>query len=86
MSNKRLILGVAAGVAILAVAGLIVAKKKSKNRFSAQADDAKDNFKKKLGELKRKAQKEYKNSVSDTQDAINTAKDRANDWVNKANA
>jgi gas vesicle protein len=86
MSNKRVILGVAAGVAILAVAGLIVAKKKKSGKFSAQAEEAKDNFKKKLNELQRKAKKEYKNSSSDTQDAINSAKDRANEWVNRANA
>lgn len=84
-TNKKVILGVAAGAAALAVAGLIIAKKrKDSNRFHQQADEARENFKGKLNELQRKAGKELKSSSSDAKEAVNSAKERANDWVNKA--
>lgn len=82
MNNKKLILGIAAGAAALAVAGVIVSRNRSKKRqFENSVADAKDNFKGKLNELKRKAGKELKNGGA--KDAVNTAMDRANDWVSK---
>lgn len=85
MSNKKLILGVAAGVAALAVVGLIVAKKKSKKgQLCAKAEEAKDNFKSKLQELKKKATREFNSTLEDSENLVNKAKDRANDWVSKA--
>jgi len=85
MNNKKLILGVAAGVAALAVVGILVAKKKSKkNQFAARAEEAKDNFKSKLQELQKKAKKEFNSSLEDGENIVNKAKDRANDWISKA--
>lgn len=87
MQNKRVILGVAAGVAILAVGGLLVAKrKKSKKSYEAKVEEAKQNFKRKLDKLHSKAEKHYKSAQSETLDAVNEAKERASQWANKANA
>ena len=84
MSNKKLILGVAAGVAALAVVGVLVAKKKSKkNQLSSKASEAKDNFRSKLQDLKKKATKEFNNTLQDSENLANKAKDRANEWVSK---
>lgn len=84
MSNKKLILGVAAGVAALAVVGILVAKKKSKkNKLSGKAEEAKDNFRSKLQELKKKATKEFNSTLEDGENLVNKAKDRANEWVSK---
>ena len=86
MSNKKLVLGIAAGVAALAVVGLLVAKKKKskKEKFADAAQDAKDNFKSKLQELQRKAKKEFNSALEDGESIANKAKDRANDWISKA--
>jgi len=84
MSNKKLILGVAAGIAALAVVGVLVAKKKSKkNQLSSKASEAKDNFRSKLQDLKKKATKEFNNTLQDSENLANKAKDRANEWVSK---
>jgi len=84
MSNKKLILGVAAGVAALAVVGVLVAKKKSKkNKLSAKAEEAKDNFRSKLQDLKKKATREFNSTLEDGENLANKAKDRANEWVSK---
>ena len=84
MSNKKLILGVAAGVAALAVVGILVAKKKSKKgQLSAKAEEAKENFSAKLQELKRKAKKEFNSSLEDGENLVNKAKDRASEWISK---
>lgn len=85
MSNKKLILGVAAGVAALAVVGVLIAKKKSrKNQLSSKASEAKDNFRSKLQELKKKATKEFNSTLENSENLANKAKDRANEWVSKA--
>ena len=84
MSNKKLILGVAARVAALAVVGVLVAKKKSKkNKLSAKAEEAKDNFRSKLQDLKKKATREFNSTLEDGENLANKAKDRANEWVSK---
>lgn len=85
MSNKKLIIGIAAGAAALAAVGILISRNRSRRmEFEAQAEEAKANFKSKLNELQRKAKKEYKNSAEETRDTINSAKERANDWVNKS--
>ncbi|MXN89797.1 hypothetical protein GR160_01025 [Flavobacterium sp. Sd200] len=84
MANKKLILGIAAGAAVLAGAAVVVARKRSQNKYRAQVEEAKENFKGKLNELQRKAQKEFKNASSDAKEAVNSAKERATEWVNKA--
>jgi len=84
MSNKKLILSIAAGAAVLAGAAVIVARKKSQKKYQAHVDEAKENFKSKLSQLQRKAKKEYQNSVSETESAVNNAKERAAEWVSKA--
>lgn len=82
MKNKKLILGIAAGAAILAGAAVVIARRRAKRNHQLDIQDAKDHFKGKLNELQRKAQKEYRNAGDDVKDAVNTAKDRANEWVN----
>lgn len=87
MKNKKLIAGVAAGVAVLAVAGLLVAKKRrSRKSYEAQVEEAKETFKRKLDKLHTKAEKHYKSAQGETLDAINDAKERAKNWANKANS
>lgn len=87
MQNKKVILGVATGVAVLAIAGLVVAKKrKSRKSYEAQVEEAKETFKRKLDKLHTKAAKHYKSAQSETLDAVNEAKEHANQWVNRANA
>lgn len=85
MTNKKLILTVAAGVAAISLLGLAINKKKKKKKFKKNADEAKSNFKSKLHELQRKAQKEYQNAGEETKDAVNAAKERANQWINRVN-
>lgn len=85
MKNKKLIIGIAAGAALLAGAAVIIARRRAKRNYETDIQDAKDHFKGKLNELQRKAQKEFKNAGGDVKEAVNTAKDRANEWVNKAN-
>ena len=84
MPNKKLILSIAAGAAVLAGAAVIVARKRSQKKYKAQVEEAKENFKGKLNELQRKAQKEFKNASSDAKGAVNSAKERATEWANKA--
>lgn len=84
MANKKLILSIAAGAAVLAGAAVIVARKRSQKKYRAQVEEAKENFKGKLNELQRKAQKEFKNASFDAKGAVNSAKERATEWANKA--
>lgn len=84
--NKKVVLGIAAGAAAIGVAAYVINKRRSAGKFAAEAEEAKGTFKKKLNELQRKAQKEYKNSASEVKSTINAAADRANEWVNKAHA
>ena len=86
MKNKKLILGIAAGAALLAGAAVIVSRRRSKKKYEGQVSEARENFKGKLNELQRRAEKEYRNSASDVKDAVNSAKERASEWVNKANS
>lgn len=85
MSNKKVVLGVAAGVAALAVVGLLLVKKKKskKAQLSEKAQDAKDNFKSKLNEWQRKAKKEFNSTLEEGENVANKAKDRANEWISK---
>lgn len=81
MTNKKLVLGIAAGAAVLATAAVLIAKRRNNNIYRAHVDEAKENFKHKLHELKRKAEKEYK---SDAGELVNAAKERAQEWAGKA--
>ena len=80
MNNKKVILSIAAGAAVLAGAAVIVARKRTQNKYRAHVEEAKENFKSKLNELQRKAQREYNSASAD----VNSAKERAAEWVNKA--
>ncbi|OYQ32239.1 hypothetical protein CHU92_14215 [Flavobacterium cyanobacteriorum] len=84
--NKKIIWGIAAGAAALGIAAILINRRNSEKRFNAQAGEAKENFKKKLTELQRKAKKEYKNSRPGALEAVNRAKGRAEEWVKRANA
>ncbi|MGQ2985219.1 hypothetical protein [Flavobacterium sp.] len=84
MSNKKMIVGIAVGAAVLAAAAVLIARRRSQSKYAAQVEEARENFSSKLNELQRKAKKEYSNVASDAKDAVNSAKDRANEWVNKA--
>ncbi|MDR6968408.1 gas vesicle protein [Flavobacterium arsenatis] len=86
MSNKKLIIGVASGVALLTAVGILLYKKKKtkKERFIDEAEHLAENFKSKLNNLQRKAQKEFKNVSSSGEELTNVAKERVNDWLSKA--
>lgn len=86
MKNKKLILGIAAGAAILAGAAVVIARRRAKRNHQLDIQDAKEHFRSKLNELQRKAQKEARLAGNEISDAVNAAKDRANDWVNKSHA
>lgn len=64
MSNKKLILGIAAGAAVLAGAAVIISKRRAGKKFAADVQEAKEHFKGKLNELQRKAEKEFKNKAN----------------------
>ncbi|MCW4469598.1 hypothetical protein OGH69_11520 [Flavobacterium sp. MFBS3-15] len=86
MRNKKMIVGIAVGAAVLAGAAVLIARRRSQRKYAAQVEEARENFSGKLNELQRKAKKEYRDAASDVKDAVNSAKDRANEWVNKAHA
>ncbi|MDV6170072.1 hypothetical protein R1T16_16660 [Flavobacterium sp. DG1-102-2] len=86
MRNKKLILGIAAGAAVLAGAAVVIARRRAKKNYEQDITATRDHFKGKLNELERKAKRELKNGAEDLKDAVNSAKDRATDWVNKVNA
>ncbi|WP_306352591.1 hypothetical protein [Flavobacterium sp. '19STA2R22 D10 B1'] len=77
MKNKKLVVGIAAGVAALAVVGLIVASKNGKldcNKLAKKAGDFSDKFKSKLGDLQKKAKREFKHVLSEGETAIEKVK------------
>ncbi|NMH27795.1 hypothetical protein [Flavobacterium silvaticum] len=82
MKDKRIIAGVAIGVAALAAVGILLAykKKSKKDKFLSAADDAANRFKGKLSSLERKARKEYKNLVHEGEDLAG----KAREWADKA--
>lgn len=86
MNNKKLVAGIAAGAAALALTAVLFSREKSKKKaYKKQVAEAKDNMHGKLNELQRKAEKEYKNAPQDdAKHAVNAAKERANDWADKA--
>lgn len=86
MKNKKLILGIAAGAALLAGAAVVIARKRAKRNHQLDIENAKAHFRGKLNELQRKAQKEFKDTGSDVKEVVNAAKDRANEWVNNVNS
>lgn len=87
MNNKKIIAGVAIGVAALAVAGILAYRNRSKKaKLKAAAGDYADQFHKKLNSLQRKAKKEYKQIIEDGEDFANRAKDRAAQWVSQSGA
>ncbi|OYU81745.1 MAG: hypothetical protein CFE23_02345 [Flavobacterium sp. BFFFF1] len=88
MYNKKVIVGVAAGVAVLALVGILLAKKNKskKQRVLDKAEDLADGFKDKLKSLKRRAEKEFTKAADSGEDFINVSKNRAADWVSKTSA
>ncbi|GGB73963.1 hypothetical protein GCM10007424_12320 [Flavobacterium suaedae] len=83
-NRKKVAIGVAAGVLALAgVATLLKRRKDKKRAYKETVEDAKQHMKGKLNELQRKAQKDMKNAENETESAVNTAKEKANNWVNK---
>lgn len=83
-NRKKLVIGIAAGAAVLAGAALIVAKKRKDTKYRARVQEAKENFKHKLDQLQRKAEKEFKNAKGGAEDVVNAAAKRAQDWAGKA--
>lgn len=86
MKNKNLIIGIAAGAAVLAGAALLIARRRANKCHTIDIEEVKKDFRDKLNELQHQAQKEAKNIAAEAKDVINTAKDRANEWVDKAKA
>lgn len=82
-NRKKAAIGVAAGVLVLAGAATLLKRRDKKRAYKETVEDAKQHMKGKLNELQRKAQKDLKNAETE----INTAKEKANNWVNNtANA
>ena len=71
-------IGIVAGAAAVVVAAVIMAKKY--NCSMSDADDVSDNIKGRLGSIKRKAKKEFRNMKDEADN--NPAVDRVNKWVN----
>lgn len=86
MSNKKLIVGIAAGAAALATAAVFLFRKRAKQHaFEERVEEAKENMEGKLNELHKKAEKEVKSTTGDDV-TMNVAKERANEWAKTANA
>lgn len=85
MKDKKLVAGIAIGAAVLAVAGIILYKKKKskKEKFLDYAEDAADRYRGKLKNLRRKAGKEYQHLVEDGEDLAQAAKDRVQEFANR---
>jgi len=84
--NKKVIIGIAAGVAVAAAVGVLFAAKKKKSKKQIlldKADDLSDSFRSKLHSLQKKAQKEFKQAVESGEGYANIAKDRANELAKK---
>jgi len=83
MYNKKAIIGVAVGLAALAAVGILLTNKNKskKDKLINQAEDLADNFKSKLHNLQRRAQKEFKSALETGEEFTNAAKDRANEWA-----
>ncbi len=79
MKNQTLI-GIAAGAAALAVAGVMFTKRKQAARSEESATRS-DEYKSKLNHLQRKAQKEFKEAAAD---GTNPAIERVNQWANNS--
>lgn len=74
MKNSKLILSIAAVAAVAAGVALIVAKKRTPSLVSEE-EEAKEHYGSRLKKLQRKAQKEFKDTGS------NTAMERAGQWA-----
>lgn len=85
MSNKKLILGVAAGVAALAVVGVICKRKGYFDGLSEKADEFGSNLKDKFNNLKDAAKKKYDEVAHEAQTAENTARKATNTGNTGAN-
>lgn len=83
MKNKSIAASVLIGVAALIGAGLLLSRSK---KGSITDPDLAAEYKSKLGSLKRKATREFKNTGEDVSDAANVAKERATQWINKSGA
>lgn len=63
MSNKKLILGIAAGAAALAVVGIILKRKGYLDNLSERADEIGSSLKDKFGTIKESARKKFDDAV-----------------------
>ncbi len=69
MSNKKLILGIAAGVAALAVVGVVCKRKGYFDGLGEKAEDLGHNLKDKFNTLKDSAKKKYEEVTGHSADA-----------------
>lgn len=88
MSNKKLILGVAAGVAALAVVGVICKRKGYFDGLGEKAEDLGHNLKDKFNTLKDSAKKKYEEVSGHSADAQTSknATNTGNSGINPATA
>ena len=90
MSNKKLILGVAAGVAALAVVGVICKRRGYFDGLEERAEELGSNLKDKFGSLKETAKKKFDEVTKHGENAIAETADKAgnrmagNDNINPA--
>lgn len=91
MSNKKMIMGIAAGVAALAVVGVICKRKGYFDGLGEKAGDFGHNLKDKFNSLKDSAKKKYEEATghsADTQTAQSSknATNTGNSGINPATA
>ena len=84
MPNKKLIIGIATGVALIAAAGLLIARrnKSAHNCLSDKAGDLTDAYRHKLSGLQKKARREFDDMVSHGEEVG----DRVNSLVKKVSS
>jgi LPXTG-motif cell wall-anchored protein len=81
MSRQRTMIGIATGVALLAAAGLLIAKKKKSGRkFTNGSGELAETYKSKLQNLQRRAKREYNEAMSQGSDLT----ERVGEMVKKA--
>jgi gas vesicle protein len=83
MKNNASIIGISVGAVLLGALGYYMYQNRSvQDRMAGTMRDAKGKF----NDFKQKAKKEYQNAKENGEDLVDTSKERANQWINRAPA
>lgn len=82
-SNKNLILGIAAGVAALAVVGVICKRKGYLDQWMDKAEDMGNDLKDKFNNVKDSAKKEFDSMVKKGEDIAHKASEKVSEKANE---